>query len=54
MLLKMACGHSARPIFFISFLLILLSGVFMLRDSLRYPARQQPDERMPAPRTPGA
>jgi hypothetical protein len=54
-LLKQAFGQSARPIFLISFVVILVSALFMIREARRQPRRPPPDEGpMPAPRATGA
>jgi hypothetical protein len=54
--LKAAFGHSARPVFFLSFLVVIITAAMMIRTSRkeerRTPAAPAPP--MPAPRTPGA
>ncbi|MBI4584082.1 MAG: hypothetical protein HY717_08675 [Planctomycetes bacterium] len=50
------CGHNARPVFFICFLVIVGTAIWMILDArkqrLRRPLEGLPP--MPAPRTPGA
>ena len=54
-LLKQAFGQSARPIFLISFVVILASALLMIREARRQPRRPSPEEGpMPAPREIGA
>jgi MFS family permease len=53
-LLKQAFGHSARPIFLISFAVILLSAILMLRDSRRQRPRRPVEEPIPAQRIAGS
>jgi hypothetical protein len=53
-LLKGLFGHSARPIFFLSFLVIFITALFMLRDARREVVRKPLEEPMPAPRSTGA
>jgi hypothetical protein len=53
-LLKQLFGHSARPIFFLSFLVVLISAILMLRDARREEIRKPLEEPMPAPRSTGA
>jgi hypothetical protein len=53
-LLKQAFGQT-RPIFLISFVVILVSALFMIREARRQPRRPPPEEGpMPAPRDIGA
>jgi len=53
-LLKGLFGMSARPIFLISFVVVLASSILMLRQSRSEKPRHPFEEPMPSPRTPGA
>ncbi len=53
-LLKQAFGHSARPIFLISFTVILAAAILMLRDARRQPVRRPVEEPLPAQRIAGS
>ena len=53
--LKYWLGDNARPIFLISFVVILGSALLMIREARRQPRRPGPQEEpMPAPRVTGA
>ena len=53
-LLKWAFGQSARPIFLISFVVVLVAAIYMIIECRRQPPRKALEEPMPAPRTTGA
>jgi MFS transporter len=54
--LKAAFGHTARPIFLLSFVVVVVTAAMMIRTSKTEERRRPTDEAppMPAPRTPGA
>ncbi len=51
--LKDVFGQDARPVFFISFTVIVITAIWMIHDS-RHDKVRHLDPPMPAPRTPGA
>jgi hypothetical protein len=53
-LLKLAFGDDARPVFFLSFVLVVVTAILMLREKEEEPRKPVEEAPMPAPRTPGA